>query len=1436
MAVVQAPTRRASRNGSGNGNGAVSRSGNGAAPAAPADAVPTLRRLPFAWLALVSAALMALCFRQEPGRLLADTKLDLVIDPGGFLERALHLWDPSTSFGQIQNQAAGYLFPMGPFFWLGNELGVPMWMVQRVWIGLLLVIALWGVAALARKFGIGSPVHWVVAGSAYALSPFFLAQLASTSAALIPAALVPWALLALVYGSRGGSERRAAALSGLAIAAMGGVNAASTLAVLPLPALWLITRRSTSRLRVLTGWWIVAVGLAIGWWLAPLLLQDQWGFDFVRYTETTQTTELATSAFEAVRGAGHWLAYLNLGGPWLPAGWELVSTAVIVLASAAVAAAGLAGLARARVPERGFLIASVLVGAVLVCSGYLGSAGGLLDGPLRSALDGPLAAFRNVQKFEPVLRLPLALGLAAALAAVPRRRLLAPMATAVAVAAIAIAALPLLDGGLAQRGSFERVPQYWQNAARFLDRNAGRSTSLLVPAAPFAEYTWGRTLDEPLQPLGRSPWVSRSLIPLGGAASTAMLDAIERRLHNGVSSPGLEAALARAGIRYVVVRNDLDWRRAGAPRPVEVHNALIDSGLRRVASFGPQIGRPVPRRQASGSLISELGIGRFESRLPQIEIFAGGPAVRTATALPADRTVTISGGPQSLPDLTDQRMVTSRDPTVTVADPAAPGRGRRWAVTDSLRRADTDLGLVHDKDSYTLEAGERAAGALGPPRQLLGGGSTVGHEAVARLGGQISAVSASSYGSWLLNLPFVEPASAFDGDRSTAWVSGGDNGSLGQWVQADLERAVRPSAVRVRLLEDGPWRPLVTRLRVTTAAGSTTSAVQPDQSLQTIAAPSGPTSWVRVGFEGVRNERPGAATSGLREVQVLVAPPGDRPSPIPRATRWVRVPQERSELTAAARRAGPSPAFALSRLSSSPRDVLRRDQEPVLRRIFTVPRRARLQLQATALPVRGRALDRLLTPIGAIDVSTTSSWLSLPEYRAANLIDGSKRTDWVAAPSTPPPARLPGAPGLRGFGEASSPRFASVSPAPAETDADPAIRLRWDGRRSLSRLRIEPALGFTASPQRIVISSPQGRRTLEVPPSGVMRFKALRTDRVEVSFPRVDARFTTTGLPLEPRTRLPVGLAELDFPGLRDLRLQTLAPNTPITRPCGEGPPIVVDGRRLPTAINAVAGELVQLQSLPVQLCRADSSLSLAAGKHRLSGGARGPFALSSVSLRPRDWAAQAEGAPRRTRIGDWDDSQRTVEVGAGPRAYLAIRENFNDGWEATLRDRELEPIRLDGWQQGFALPPGRGGTVDLRFAPQSTYSTALWIGGGLALALVLMIAIPAWRRAARPSAPSRVAAGSLVLVGLGTVAVALVSLPAAPAVPLAALVARRWPGALAWAAGAALAVAGVLVAIDLNPEPLQGAGAFGIPAQLLASIGLACLAGSLLSRPRSPR
>lgn len=71
-------------------------------------------------------------FAQAPGRISADTKLDLAADPLGFLGRAAHLWSPDAPMGQVQNQAHGLPSPHGAFFALGDLAHIPPWITQRL--------------------------------------------------------------------------------------------------------------------------------------------------------------------------------------------------------------------------------------------------------------------------------------------------------------------------------------------------------------------------------------------------------------------------------------------------------------------------------------------------------------------------------------------------------------------------------------------------------------------------------------------------------------------------------------------------------------------------------------------------------------------------------------------------------------------------------------------------------------------------------------------------------------------------------------------------------------------------------------------------------------------------------------------------------------------------------------------------------------------------------------------------------------------------------------------------------------------------------------------------------------------------------------------------------------------------------------------------------
>jgi len=90
---------------------------------------------------LLALAAYGPVLRSDPGKVAADTKTYLYLDPGRLLARAASMWDPHIGMGTVTHQNIGYLFPMGPYYWILDKLGVPDWFAQRFWLGSILFFA-----------------------------------------------------------------------------------------------------------------------------------------------------------------------------------------------------------------------------------------------------------------------------------------------------------------------------------------------------------------------------------------------------------------------------------------------------------------------------------------------------------------------------------------------------------------------------------------------------------------------------------------------------------------------------------------------------------------------------------------------------------------------------------------------------------------------------------------------------------------------------------------------------------------------------------------------------------------------------------------------------------------------------------------------------------------------------------------------------------------------------------------------------------------------------------------------------------------------------------------------------------------------------------------------------------------------------------------------
>nr|WP_255695743.1 alpha-(1->3)-arabinofuranosyltransferase family protein [Corynebacterium sp. CNCTC7651] len=433
-------------------------------------------------------------FLQPPGRVAADTKFDLTADPVGFLRRALHAWTDEFPLGQMQNQAYGYFFPQGAWFALLDVLGVPDWVAQRLWWTLLAGLAYSGTLALARRIGVPGVVGPVLAAGLYAFSPRVLTTLTAISSEAWPVALVPWTLVPLV------GKRPNVAAAIVPVALMGGVNAAATIAACVPAGLYLLWRREVRRAAVFTA----GAAAVSAWWIGPLLVLGRYSPPFTEFIESAGVTTAWLNPVEILRGTTSWSPFVDAERV---AGFLLVAEPTFVLATCAVAALGLAGLARGDMPQRRAFVLMLCAGFALMASAAL----------VPSLYDGPLAPFRNLHKFDPLVHLPLCLGAGWLVAAWATRhrvdfRPSPQVVGAVLVATIAIA--PAWSLRLLPEGTWEEVSPDWVAAGEWLNEHAAGTRTLVAPAASFARQEWGWTRDEPIQALADVPFAVRDAIPL----------------------------------------------------------------------------------------------------------------------------------------------------------------------------------------------------------------------------------------------------------------------------------------------------------------------------------------------------------------------------------------------------------------------------------------------------------------------------------------------------------------------------------------------------------------------------------------------------------------------------------------------------------------------------------------------------------------------------------------------------------------------------------------------------------------------------------------------------------------------------------------------------------------------------------------------------------
>ncbi|WP_378743318.1 alpha-(1-_3)-arabinofuranosyltransferase family protein [Nocardia brasiliensis] len=1293
------------------------------------------------WFAGTVLAAFLLTFLQAPGRTVADTKYDLAQNPLGFLERASHLWSSQAPMGQVQNQAYGYFFPHGAFFSLGHLLGLPAWATQRIWWALLLLAGFWGIIRLCETLGIGTRGSRIIAAIAFTLSPRVLTTLGSISSETLPMMLAPWVLLApaalgIRYRNRrrtvdlghapdaapgqarsgrarrGGAE--SAAGSALALALMGSVNAVATVAAF-LPAfLWWASYRPNRRWWRFTRAWVPLLVLATFWWAVPLLLLGKVSPPFLDYIESSGVTTQWASLAEVLRGTDSWTPFVS---PERIAGAVLVTQPAAVLATGLLAAAGMAGLAMRSMPYRGRLTLILCVGLVGICAGYVGELGGPFAESVRVFLDSGGAPLRNVHKLEPLIRIPLVLGLAQLLARVPLPASV-PMPVwrsafahperdrVVAVAALILTALALSTslawtGRLAPRGAYDQVPAYWQQTADWLVHNAADTRALVVPGAPFGSQVWGLTRDEPLQALASTPWAVRDAVPLNPPGTIRAMDSVQRLIADGRPSTGLAATLAGQGIGVLVLRNDLDPETSRSTRPMLAHRALDGSpGLTKVAEFGA----PIEPAVIAEDLVAD---GDLRPPYPAVEIYRvqapkpGTPTeVRSGTGapqsfpgaytVPLDAVPVVQGGPEVLerlhrdPGTTDTPAMLAADAT-RAGLPVGP-----VTVTDTPMDRETDFGRVDNHNSAVRAPDDaRRTHNLVRDYPVPGADLVRGEWSGATITASSSAADATQLGG---AAPGSSTAAVVDGDPATAWISNGSESALGQWLRLDLAKPVNAGQLSFHTSAAAIGDP-VKWVEVRTANGTVTTRIPEPGAQVSVSLPAGKTQWVTITAIRTETGKRGGQF-GISELTLDDYSVRDQPVRVDIRHRTVLPPTPAGAQVRGwdlgQEFPGRSACFdAPDRVRCSKALGLAPEEPGTFQRTLSAPEPMAVTPELTVRTRQGPALEALLTDH---DRPVARGKADVGDLRGAAFAatDGDPRTSWTAPEDS---VRVP-------------------------TGAKPTLTIELPEPALVTGLELTPSLGgLPAEPTSVVVDLGDGPQVRELDPGSPARVSLhpYVTDRIELSI--------RTWRPVLDKTAL--GFALSQPPGLAEVTV--LGPDYPapaaldreITVPCEIGPTINIDGQLLRTTVTATADELRSGAPVPARVCpngffpNDSGELTVPRGRADVTVGPTDLFFVDRLRL-------------------DRAGPTAPIQSASGTRV-LVLPLSTNVGWRATTSDgRTLEPVVIDGWQQAWLLPPDATGPVTVSFPIDRWYRLGIF-GGLLLLLPLLFLAIPRRARSAKP-------------------------------------------------------------------------------------------------------
>ena len=1316
-----------------------------AADLAPAQITPSSEERWKEWWswAILTLAVLPAMVATRPGWISADTKVYLYLDPGRLLRSAQSMWNPDVNMGTVTHENMGYLFPMGPYFWLIEKLHVPMWLGQRIWMSALFVLAGAGVLYLGRILGLSS-LGRLTGAMLYMLSPFVLDYMGRASVLLMPWAGFGWMIAFTVLAARRGGWRYPA-LFALVVAAVGGINATAILFTGFGPIVWLIyvgvLKEATWKQIWGAAWKIGLLSFVVSvWWMSGLWAEAAYGLNVLRFTETIPTVLLTSSPSEVIRGLGYWYFYgWDRIQPWVLAASQYIAHVFPILISFAIPTLALAAGFFIRWRYRAFAIILIAVGMISASSAF----------PI--ALPTPFGAFlkvvdqttiglamRSSNRVLPLLILGLALLLGAGLSAVLATRFWIGIgAVVVIILMILVNMAPLFAGDIvASNLAYQTpLPKYVTNAANYLNASSPSTRVLGVPGVDFGYYRWGVSMDQIWPGLLTRGWVARGSVPVGEPGSVNLLRAVDESIQDGTLDPSSIAPMASLmSVGDLLFQGDLQYERYTGVRGITIWNQLQPTppGLGRPKLFGP----PVPQKTTIGNINDEeqLALAKNAAPIPSLAVYpvkAPRAQIRTeATQSP----LIVAGDGEGLLEAASFGLFSSHTPILYSASfptskelASVNTQGSTLVVTDTnAKRLDT-WGTLDSTYGFVETTGEKL---LQPndSEQFLSVFPTNNDstKTVAVLSGMKSVV-ATSYGNPINNSPENQAINAVDGNPSTAWVEGALQLATNETLQITLDHPVTTNNVTLLQPQGGERNRSITSVSLRfdgkdplAVPLNQSSLTPPGQAVSFSTRTFSTLSITVTGVTGSKIYLSGLAGVGFAEVKIGGVPP---------ATVSLRMPTDLLNKIGVASANHPLDLL-MHRLRTS--DIgARSDVEPVLRRIVSLPTARTFTLQGESRlsaivsdslmnVVLGRttstsfpANSNGLVPIVQSDSSSRlSADLNAASWSAQ---DNNPSTAWQSAFTNP----------IGQWIEFSTARPISFDHLNLQVIAD--------GRHEVPTSVTVTAGGVNRVVQLpaipLGVGRPQGSITV-LPVS----FPALSGSTVRLTIDSV-ITLSRNQVTLDGGNPPPVGIAEMGIPGV-------VEPLTPVDVPVTCTSQLLsLNGQAVPVAIQGSTQAALNRQALHIAPCGdAATGVAFPAGTNQVTSGDGSQTAwnldllgFSSARAAPPSSPVTAPATPSVVVMHTSQWSADVTLHGGGPASWLVLGQSLSSGWQATMNGRSLGvPTLIDGYANGWKIPamtPGTVAKVSFVWAPQHIINVAQLISLFGLLAVVVLSLWPVKRR-----------------------------------------------------------------------------------------------------------